>query len=153
MNLDQLSADEPLSPESVLVLPPELRVQAIARLGAPSWPTPRTAAPQPVPERVPERRTAHVPKRAAARVPERVAEHVPERVAARVIEYLPESFPEHVAERVPEQPPREEHIFFDPPFLRSLGTIVAGRAVQLGLIFLAVTLVTLAMSVVAHAIR
>jgi hypothetical protein len=39
-----LPPDEPLSPELVLVLPPELRAQALARLGAPVWPTPRPRA-------------------------------------------------------------------------------------------------------------
>lgn len=37
----ELPLDEPLSPELVLVLPPELRAQAIARLGPPVWPAPR----------------------------------------------------------------------------------------------------------------
>lgn len=142
-DIDQLVADEPLSPETVLVLPPELRVLAIARLGPPSWPLPRPQIPEGAAERVPERLRAHVPQC--------VAEPVPERVAARVLEYLPGSAPAHVAEHVPEYPAGER--VFDPPFLRSLGTIVAGRVVQLGLIFLAVTLVTLAMSVVAHAVR
>ena len=42
MNVDsELALDEPLSPELVLVLPAELRGQAIARLGPPAWPAPR----------------------------------------------------------------------------------------------------------------
>jgi hypothetical protein len=42
VNVDsELSLDEPLSPELVLVLPAELRAQAIARLGSPAWPAPR----------------------------------------------------------------------------------------------------------------
>lgn len=42
MNVDpELALDEPLSPELVLVLPAELRAQAIARLGPPVWPAPR----------------------------------------------------------------------------------------------------------------
>ena len=42
MNVDsELALDEPLSPELVLVLPAELRAQAIARLGPPAWPAPR----------------------------------------------------------------------------------------------------------------
>jgi hypothetical protein len=49
-SVDQLGSDEPLSPESVLVLPPALRAQAIARLGPQTWPKP----PSRVPERVPE---------------------------------------------------------------------------------------------------
>ena len=39
MNIDQLAPEEPLSPELVLVLPPELRAQAVARLPPPIWPT------------------------------------------------------------------------------------------------------------------
>lgn len=39
MEIHQLAPDEPLSPELVLVFPPELRAQALARLGAPIWPT------------------------------------------------------------------------------------------------------------------
>jgi hypothetical protein len=41
VNVPHLAPDEPLSPELVLVLPPELRMQALARLGPPVWPTPR----------------------------------------------------------------------------------------------------------------
>ena len=41
----------------------------------------------------------------------------------------------------------------DEPFGRSLGGLLAARVVHLGVIFVAVTLVTLAMSVVAHAVR
>lgn len=37
---EQLAPDEVLSPELVLVLPPELRARAIARLGPPRWPSP-----------------------------------------------------------------------------------------------------------------
>jgi hypothetical protein len=36
----ELSPDEPLSPEIVLVLPPALRAEALAALGPPVWPTP-----------------------------------------------------------------------------------------------------------------
>ena len=92
MDISQLAPDEPLSPELVLVLPPELRAQALARLGAPVWPAPRF----------------------------------------RVIE-------------APTQP-RE-------PFARSLGVAVGARVAQLGLIFAAVTVATLAMWFVAHAVR
>lgn len=87
-----LSPDEPLSPELVLVLPAELRSQALARLGPPIRfaPSPRLhAAPPPVAE----------------------------------------------------------------PFARAVGTMVAARFAQLGLIFVFVTIVTLAMSLVAHAVR
>lgn len=121
--------DEQLSPESVLVLPPVLRAQAIARLAPPNRPTSRP------------------------HVRERVAEHAPERVVERVLEYVAESPPEHAVEHVPESPPLEAHALPGELSLRSLGVLVAGRVVQLGLVFLAVTLVTLAMSVVAHAFR
>jgi hypothetical protein len=40
VNIHQLAADEPVSPELVLVFPAELRAQALARLGAPAWPAP-----------------------------------------------------------------------------------------------------------------
>jgi hypothetical protein len=92
MDVDQLAADEPLSPELVLVLTPALRSQALARLGPPVWPAP-------------PRRVAPVPS------------------------------PAH------------------PPFAQSLGQIVVARVVQLALIFAAVTVVTLAMSIAAHAFR
>jgi hypothetical protein len=39
--MPQLAPDEPLSPELVLVLAPELRAQVLARLGAPVRPAPR----------------------------------------------------------------------------------------------------------------
>ena len=92
MNFDQLAPNEPLSPELVLVLSPELRAQALSRLGTPVWPTPRRREPEP---------------------------------------------PAVAAE----------------PFGESLGQIVVARAVQLGVIFAVVTILTLAMSVVAHAVR
>lgn len=90
--LPQLEPDEPLSPELVLVLPPELRAQALERLGPPVWPAP--------------------PPRAV------------------------------------EAPAPAEQ-----PFAPSLGHLLAARVLQLALIFVAVTLVTLSMSLVAHAIR
>jgi hypothetical protein len=92
MNIPRLTPDEPLSPELVLVLTPELRAQALALLGPPFWPAPRP------------------------------------RAVARAV------------------PPRE-------PFVRSVGVFLAGRVAQLGVIFVAVTILTLAMSVVAHAVR
>ena len=92
MNADQLAPNEPLSPELVLVLSPQLRAEALARLGTPAWPTPRPRVP----------------------------------VASTPI---------------------------DEPFVHSLGEIVVARVVQLGLIFVLVTALTLAMSVVAHALR
>jgi hypothetical protein len=93
MNIHQLSPEEPLSPELVLVLSPELRAQALAWLPAPIWPTPRL----------------------------------------RVVE-------------APAPPVTE-------PFGRSLGAMLAARATQLALIFAAVTILTLAMSLVASAMR
>jgi hypothetical protein len=42
--VDQLAPEEPLSPELVLVLPPELRAEALARLPPPVWPQPRPSA-------------------------------------------------------------------------------------------------------------
>lgn len=44
-------------------------------------------------------------------------------------------------------------ISLDAPFERSLGQIVVARAIQLGVIFVAVTALTLAMSLAAHAFR
>jgi hypothetical protein len=92
VDIHQLAPDEPLSPELVLVFPPELRAQALARLGAPVWPTP--------------------PRRAV------------EAPAA----------------------PSEK------PLAPSLGGILT-RIGQLALIFIAVTILVLAMSLVAHAMR
>lgn len=37
MTVDRLAPEEPLSPELVLVLPPELRAEALARLPLPVW--------------------------------------------------------------------------------------------------------------------
>jgi hypothetical protein len=96
LTTDQLAPDEPLSPELVLILPPELRAEALARLGEPVWLRPR---PRPRPP------------------------------ATIVLE-----------------PARE-------PYARSLGRVIGTRILQLALIFVAVTVVTLAMSAVASAIR
>jgi hypothetical protein len=93
VTIPQLAPDEPLSPDLVLVLPPELRAQAVASLGPPVWPAPRP------------------------RVLERPAPTAPE------------------------------------PLARSLAGVFAARVGQLALIFVVVTILTLAMSVVAHAIR
>ena len=90
MVVRQFAPDEPLSPELVLVLPPESRAEILASLGPPTRPRPRRAAP-----------------------PVRVRE----------------------------------------PFARSLGTLVVARTIQLGVIFATVTILTLAMSLVAHAFR
>jgi hypothetical protein len=87
-----LALDEPLSPELVLVLPPELRARVLAGLGPPVWPTPRPLV-----------RAASTP--------------------------------------------------IDEPVVRSLGAVVVARAVQLGLIFVAVTILTVALSLVAEAVR
>lgn len=110
----QLAPDEPLSPELVLVLPPELRAQALARLGPPVWPAPRPRAPEapPVPASPP--------------IPALVSPPVPVLAA----------------------PPENEE-----SFLRSLGALVGARFAQLGVIFAIVTIVTLALSIVAHAVR
>jgi hypothetical protein len=104
-SIPQLAPDEPLSPELVLVLPPELRAQALAALGAPAWPKPR---------------------------------------------------PPHALERpapVPEPAPGREPAPVREPFTRSVATVLAGRAVQFAVIFLTATAVTLAMALVAHAVR
>ncbi len=53
-------------------------------------------------------------------------------------------------------PPRRVTAFEPPaadPFTRSLGQIVVARVVQLGVMFAAVTILTLAMSLAAHAFR
>jgi hypothetical protein len=101
VHIPQLAPDEPLSPELVLVLPPELRAAVLAGLGVPVRPAPRL----------------------------------------RVIER-----PAQLAD--PVGPAEAEE-----PVGRSLGELLAARVVQLGLIFVALTIVTLAMSLVAHAIR
>lgn len=93
MNVPLLEPGEPLSPELVLVLPPELRAQVLAGLPLPVWPAqrPRVRA---VPTAV---RPAPIPRR--------------------------------------------------------VGRILDSRVAQLALIFAAVTILTLAMSVVAQAFR
>ena len=93
MNIHQLAPDEPLSPELVLVFPPELRAQVLARLGAPVWPTP--------------------PRRAVEAAAPGVGE----------------------------------------TFAPSLGAILVARVGQLALVFVVVTALVLAMSLVAHAMR
>jgi hypothetical protein len=92
MTVTQLAPDEALSPELVLVLTPELRAQALARLGPPAW--------------------ARPPLRPAAVAP----------VASE-------------------------------PYARSVGAVLATRVAMLGLIFVAATALTLAMSLVAQAVR
>ena len=92
MTNPSLPPDEPLSPEVVLVLPPEERAQVLAALGPPVRPQP------------------------------------PLRVVAR---------PVPVAE----------------PPAPSLSRLVAARLVSLGVIFILATVTTLALSLVAHALR
>ncbi len=93
----------------MLVFPPELRAQALARLGPPTWPTPRPRVVEPAVPRL------------------------------RVVKPPPAPAPAP-------SPARE-------PFVRSVAVVFAARVAQLGLIFVAVTLITLAMSLVAQAVR
>jgi hypothetical protein len=93
VNIHQLAPDEPLSPELVLVLSPELRAQALARLGPPTWSTPR-------------RRAVEAPAPAVYK-----------------------------------------------PYAPSLGALLVARVGQLALIFVVVTILILAMSLVANAMR
>jgi hypothetical protein len=101
VDIRQLSPDEPLSPELVLVLSPELRAQALARLGAPVWPTPR-----------------------------------PRAVKAPALAVAAPLAPSVGAPRAP-----------------SLGALLVARVGQLALIFVLVTVLILAMSLVANAMR
>ena len=100
MTNTQIAADEPLSPELVLVLSPEERAQVLAALGPPVWPIPRL------------------------------------RVVARP---------------APVDEPFDEP--FDEPLGPSLKKLVAARLVSLGVIFIAATVLTLTLSLVAHALR
>jgi hypothetical protein len=88
----KLEPDEPLSPELVLVFPPELRAQVLAELPAPVWAMPRRIVASPA--------------------------------------------------TVDDEP-------FSPP----IGAMVVARVGQLALVFMAVTIVVLAMSLVAQAMR
>jgi hypothetical protein len=115
-----LAPVEPLSPELVLVLPPELRARVIAALGDPVWP-------------IPERRPPRTPA-------------VPELKRAPVR-------PPLATTRLRRPPPHDPPAFPAVPFARSLAALVGARLVQLGLIFAAVTIVTLAMTLVAQAFR
>lgn len=92
MNTPHLAPDEPLSPELVLVMSPELRAQALVRLGEPIWPEPQRQ--------------------------------------------LREGLARNQKQHEP-----------------SLGALLLARTLQLALIFVAVTAVTLAMALVAHAVR
>ena len=91
MYVPPLAPDEFLSPELVLVLPPELRAQVLACLPAPVWPQPRP----------------------------------------RVLAVSP----------------------VGDPVSRTLGRILVSRTVQFAQIFVVITILTLAMSVIAHAVR
>ena len=95
MNIHQLAPDEPLSPELVLVFPPELRAQVLARLGPPLWAAPR-------------QRPIEAPAPA---------------------------------------PPAAE------PLVPSFSAMLVARVGQLALVFVVVTLLVLAMSLVANAMR
>jgi len=110
VNIHQLAPDEPLSPELVLVFPPELRAQALARLGPPVRHTP------------PPRQLAAAPPAVVATAPPAVVATAPPAVVAG-------------------------------PKAPSLGALVVARVGQLALIFVAVTLLTLLLSVVAQAMR
>jgi hypothetical protein len=100
VTIPQLPPDEPLSPELVLVLPPEQRAQVIAALGPPVRPMPRF-------------RVVAPPTPAVVATP-----------APVVVPPIP-----------------------------SLKRLIAARLVSLGVIFVAVTMITLALSLVAHALR
>lgn len=95
MTVPQLAPEEPLSPELVLVLPPERRAQVLATLEPPAWPAPKLRV---------------VPRAEPAAEPEE-------------------------------------------PLGRVLGRFVAARVVQLGVIFAVATIVTIVLSLVAHAVH
>ena len=66
VNVATLERGEPLSPELVLVLPPELRAQVLAALPLPVWPAP---APRPrVPTVVPAARVPPPARRPVGRI-------------------------------------------------------------------------------------
>lgn len=119
----ELAPNEPLSPELVLVLPPELRAEALAALGPPVWPTPRLRL--------------YVPAAPPAPVEEPVEE--------RLEEPVEEPVEDQIEERIEE--PLEE------PAARALGRLLAGRVLSLGLIFVVATALTLVLSLVAHALH
>lgn len=87
MTVDQLAPDEPLSPEVVLVLPPELRAQALATLGPPVWQAPRWRA---IPPPTSTLLTLEPPAPSAAPFPAPVSEQsapsLPRTIAARVVQ-------------------------------------------------------------------
>ena len=100
MTIPQIASDEPLSPELVLVLPPEERAQVLASLGPPVRPMPRFRV---------------------------------------------------VAPPTPAEQPLDEPL--DEPVRPSLKRLVAARLVSLAVIFVAATILTLSLSLVAHALR
>lgn len=100
MTNSPIAPDEPLSPELVLVLPPEERAQVLAALGPPVRPMPRFRV---------------------------------------------------VSPPTPVDAPLEEQV--EEPLGPSIGRLVAARLVSLGVIFLVATILTLALSMVAHALR
>jgi hypothetical protein len=104
VTITQIASDEPLSPELVLVLPPEERARVLAALGPPVRPMPRFRVVAP---------------------PTRVDEPLGE----------------------PLNKPLEE------PGRPSLKRLVAARLVSLAVIFVAATILTLSLSLVAHALR
>jgi hypothetical protein len=114
VDFPDLAPDEPLSPELVLVLPPELRARVIAALGDPVWPTPRP----------------------------------PEPAATSARPLIPLA-PARVRRPAFAEPPAHSR----EPFLRSLAMLVGARVAQLGLIFVAVTILTLVLTLVAQAVR
>ena len=103
---NQLAADEPLSPELVLVLPPPLRAEAIARLQPPAGPLLRPPTRRPL---TPALRRSAAPAAPAAAG--------------------------------------------GASFGRALAAFAVGRLLQLAAIFLAVSALTLVLSVVAQAVR
>jgi hypothetical protein len=117
VDIRQLSTDEPLSPELVLVLSPELRAQALVRLGAPVWPTPRPRA----------------VKAPALAVAAPLAPSVGAPLAPSVGAPLAPSV--------------------GAPLAPSVGAMLVARIGQLALIFVVVTILILAMSLVANAMR
>lgn len=125
-----LTPDEPLSPELVLVLPPEQRARVIEALGPPvRHLPPLRVATRPAP--VVDPAEASSPLRVAAR-------------PAPVVEPAEASSPLRVVAR-----PAPVEV----PPAPSLTRLIAARLVSLGVIFVVATIATLALSLVAHALR
>jgi hypothetical protein len=132
VTITQLAHDEPLSPELVLVLPPELRAQAVAALGPPVWPQPRPRLRITIPAE-----------------PEAVE---PAPVGPVPLEPAPVELEPAPVELEP-APVELERVEPAERFGHALGRVLAARVVQLGVIFAAATVITLALSLVAHALR